>query len=258
MFISQRGMVGMSRISSLQYEIRFRKNQEYRNAVWQILCSRYFSRYVAENATVLDLGAGWGEFINNIRAGHKFAMDLNPATRTRLSKKITFLQQDCSRTWQIEANSLDVIFTSNFLEHLPDKERLEQVISEAHRYLKPNGLMICLGPNIKYVPGSYWDFWDHYIPLTELSVSELLRMQAFTVDQCIPRFLPFSMSTGITPPLFTVSLYLKMKFVWSLLGKQFLVVARKVVSKPEKLSNTLQRTDLPQLQPGCTTEPSGV
>jgi len=78
------------------------------------------------------------------------------------------------------------------------------------------------------VPGAYWDFWDHCIPLTELSVSELLRMKGFSVDECIARFLPFSMSTGRTPPLFTVSLYLKMPFVWRFFGKQFLVVAHKV------------------------------
>ena len=210
-----------------QYEIRFAEIQEYRNAVWRILCSSYFSRYVAENSTVLDLGAGWGEFINNIKADHKFAMDLNPATGIRLSKDITFLQQDCSQTWQIDANSLDVIFTSNFLEHLPNKERVEQTISQAHRCLRAGGLMICLGPNIKYVPGAYWDFWDHYIPLTELSVSEILKMKGFSVDQCISRFLPYSMSRGSTPPLYTVNLYLKMTFVWPLFGKQFLVVGRK-------------------------------
>lgn len=211
----------------MRYELRFKGIQKYRDAVWRVLCSGYFSRYVEESATVLDLGAGWGEFINNIRAARKFAMDLNPTTRSRLSNDITFLHQDCSQKWQMEDNSLDVVFTSNFLEHLPDKGRVEQTISEAHRCLKENGLMICLGPNIKYIPGSYWDFWDHYIPLTEQSVSELLRMKGFTVNQCIPRFLPFSMSTGRTPPLFTVSLYLKMTFAWPLLGKQFLVVARK-------------------------------
>jgi hypothetical protein len=79
-----------------------------------------------------------------------------------------------------------------------------------------------------YVLGEYWDFWDHHVPITEASMSELLRLNGFSVEQCIARFLPFSMSTGKTPPLLTVKFYLRMPFVWSLFGKQFLIVARKI------------------------------
>lgn len=210
-----------------EYELRFREIKEYRDAVWGILCSDFFSRYIDPNAKVLDLGAGWGEFINNITATHKFAMDLNPETGELLSDGITFLHQDCSRKWDIESDELDVIFTSNFLEHLPDKPSLERTISEAYRCLRPKGLLICVGPNIKYVPGAYWDFWDHYVPLTEMSLSELLRLNGFRIDLPLGRFLPYSMSSGRTPPLFLVKLYLKMPFIWPLFGKQFLVIGRK-------------------------------
>jgi SAM-dependent methyltransferase len=210
-----------------EYAFRFGEIEEYRDAVWRILCSDFFSKYVDPSAKVLDLGAGWGEFINNITAAHKFAMDLNPETGERVSDGVTFLHQDCSRRWEIESDTLDVIFTSNFLEHLLDKQSLERTISEATRCLKPNGLLICVGPNIKYVPGAYWDFWDHYIPLTEMSLSELLRMNGFSIELCTGRFLPYSMSAGRTPPLFLVKLYLKMSFIWPLFGKQFLIVGRK-------------------------------
>lgn len=210
-----------------EYELRFRGKEEYRDAVWSILCSDFFSRYVEANSTVLDLGAGWGEFIRNINAGHKFAMDLNPATRDRVSEGVTFLHQDCSQKWQIDSDTFDVVFTSNFLEHLPDKQCLQRTISEAWRCLKPSGLIICVGPNIKYVAGAYWDFWDHYIPLTEMSLSELLRISGFRIDLNRARFLPYSMSTGQTPPLILLKLYLKMSFVWPLFGKQFLVIGRK-------------------------------
>lgn len=210
-----------------EYELRFRQTEEYREAVWTILCSDFFSRYVDANASVLDLGAGWGEFIRHIDAAHKFAMDLNPETGERVSDGITFLHQDCSRKWEMEPDTLDVIFTSNFLEHLPDKASLERTIAEACRCLKPNGLLVCVGPNIKYVPGAYWDFWDHHIPLTEMSLAELLRMNGFRIDLSLGRFLPYSMSTGKTPPLFLVKLYLKLPFFWPFFGRQFLVIGRK-------------------------------
>jgi SAM-dependent methyltransferase len=210
-----------------EYRIRFARTEQYRNNVWKVLCDEYFRMFVAPEAHVLDLGSGWGEFINNIAAAKKYAMDLNPDAARRLSADTHFLHQDCSQRWLIQQESLDIVFTSNFLEHLPDKGHVERTIAEAYRCLKHDGLIICLGPNIKYVPGAYWDFWDHFIPITELSLSEVLKMKGFSIQLKIPRFLPYSMSNGRTPPLLLVKLYLKLPSLWPLLGKQFLVVGRK-------------------------------
>ena len=210
-----------------EYQLRFEKNNDYRNNVWKILCNNYFKKYVPFNSKILDLGAGWGEFINNIETETKFAMDLNPDTKMHLLDQIKFIHQDCSSKWELKENSLDIVFTSNFLEHLPDKAHVEETISEVYRCLKDNGLFILLGPNIKYTKGEYWDFWDHYIPLTELSISELLKMKNFKINKCIPRFLPYSMSSGKNPPLLFLKMYLKLPILWPLFGKQFFIIAQK-------------------------------
>ena len=42
-----------------------------RDRVWKVLCKHFFNYRVPENATILDLACGYGEFINNIRAGRK-------------------------------------------------------------------------------------------------------------------------------------------------------------------------------------------
>lgn len=209
------------------YQLRFATTREYRNDVWRILCSDFFQRYIPPTSTVLDLGAGWGEFINNIAAVKKYAMDLNSDARAHLNEDVGFIDQDCSTRWPMDDNTLDVVFTSNFLEHLPTKDKIEHTIAEVHRCLRENGAIICLGPNIKCIPGAYWDFWDHYVPLTEMSLRELLRTMGFEIDVCLPRFLPYSMSTGRTPPLMLVRIYLKCPWAWPVFGKQFLVVARK-------------------------------
>ena len=213
-----------------QYQLRFADSQEYREKVWQILCNDFFAGLVPAESVVLDLGAGWGEFINNIQAKQKFAMDLNPATPEHLNKEITFVHQDCSQPWQIDSDSINVIFTSNFLEHLNSKPSIERTVAEAYRCLKPGGLFICMGPNIKCVPGDYWNFWDHQIPLTELSCAELMQITGFSVVEKIARFLPFSMSGGRKSPLFMVRLYLKLPLLWPLFGKQFLVIGKKPIS----------------------------
>lgn len=210
------------------YEHRFSAMRSYRTTVWQVLTSAFFQKYVAPGATVLDLGCGYGEFINHIRCGRKLGMDLNPRSPEFLAKDVRFLQQDCSLRWDLPDASLDVVFTSNFFEHLPDKLSLRNTLREAHRCLKPGGRLIAMGPNIKYVPGSYWDFWDHFLCLTEMSLGEGLENNGYHVVESIPRFLPYSMVNAPRYPVALLRAYLALPGLWPWFGKQFLVVAERI------------------------------
>jgi SAM-dependent methyltransferase len=210
-----------------QYQRRFLPLQEYRRKVWSVLVGEFFQKYVGRNDTVLDLGCGWGEFINQIQCGRRLGMDLNSDSRLRLDPGIEFLQQDCSSPWQVPENCIDVVFTSNFFEHLPDKLALKQTLEQCYLSLRPGGKLICLGPNIKFLPGAYWDFWDHEIALTELSLKEILEIIGFQVLECWDRFLPYSMVGARQAPLWQVSLYLKLPLAWKIFGKQFLLVVHK-------------------------------
>jgi SAM-dependent methyltransferase len=209
------------------YSTRFAGQKAYRNNVWKILTSEFFSRWIKPSDTILDLGCGYGEFINNVAGATKFAMDLNPSAKDNLNPGIKLLEQDCSQPWPLPPNSLDVVFTSNFFEHLPSKQALQATLAEAFRCLKPNGRLIALGPNIKYLPGEYWDFFDHYLPLTELSLSEVLTLTGYRVEESIARFLPYSMSQGSQPPLWMLRLFLKLPMLWRFQGRQFLVIGQK-------------------------------
>ena len=211
------------------YTTRFTGHEDYRNRIWRLLTSEFFSRWVKPTDTVLDLGCGYGEFINHISAGKKYAMDLNPSTRNQVGPDVQFLEQDCSLTWPFPDDTLDVVFTSNFFEHLPTKHVLLATMMEAYRCLKPGGRLIALGPNVKYLPGRYWDFFDHYLPLTELAIAELMTLSGLQVEQSVARFLPYTMSMGHQPPLWQVRLYLSLPFAWNLFGHQFLVIGRKPV-----------------------------
>jgi SAM-dependent methyltransferase len=212
---------------ALEYELRFAWLEEYRANVWVELCKSFFQRFIEKDGTILDLGCGWGEFINAIEAGKKYGMDLNPESPKHLSPAVQFIHQDCSEKWPFEDGTLDVVFSSNFFEHLPSKENLLATIKEANRSLKKAGLLICMGPNIKYVGGAYWDFADHYLPLTDVSMEEFLRLGGFREMQIIKRFLPYTMAKGLQPPIAFLSLYLKMPFLWRIFGRQFLLLARK-------------------------------
>jgi SAM-dependent methyltransferase len=209
------------------YGRRFDEHIEYRDQVWKILTASFFSKYVSPTDTVLDLGCGYGEFINNIRCGHKIGMDMNPGAKEHLLPEIEFIEQDCSLPWAVPENSLDLIFTSNFFEHLPSKKTLSDTLLQAHRHLRPGGRIVALGPNVLFTGGAYWNFWDHHLPLTDNAIKEALEIQGFTVEECIARFLPYTMVNRRHSPTVLVNLYLRLPFLWKFFGKQFLVIGRK-------------------------------
>lgn len=212
------------------YQIRFSGLEEYRNAVWKILVKDFFSKWIPKGSAVLDLGCGYGEFINNVEGCRNHAMDLNPDAAKHLRKEVSFHEQDCSEPWAIAPNSLDVIFTSNFFEHLPNKEALSRTIAHAKDTLKPRGRIIALGPNISVLKGKYWDFWDHHVALSDQSLGELFEIHGLTIEKSIRRFLPYNMVRVRKSPLFFVSVYLRIPWLWQMVGKQFLVVAQKKIT----------------------------
>lgn len=210
------------------YALRFEANLEYRKRIWTILVKSFFSQFVPSDATVLDLGCGYGEFVNLVSASERYAMDLNPDAPRYLDPGISFLHQDCSQPWNLKDSCLDLVFTSNFFEHLPEKAALSRTLDQVLRCLKPGGRLIAMGPNAKFIPGAYWDFWDHHLPLTERALREALETRGFRIECCVARFLPYTMAGKKQTAPFLVELYLAFPFVWRFLGKQFLVVASKM------------------------------
>jgi SAM-dependent methyltransferase len=208
------------------YSLRFAGKDCHRTRIWRELV-RYFSQWFPSDGAVLDLGAGYCEFINHASARVKYAMDLNPDIHKQAMTGVIVLRQDCSAPWPVPEGELDAVFTSNFLEHLPDKGAVTAALSNAYRSLKPGGRLIAMGPNIKYLCGAYWDFFDHYVELTDLSLAEALASCDFEIEKSVARFLPYTMSRGPQYPTWLLRVYLAVPAVWRLFGKQFLVIARK-------------------------------
>ena len=124
------------------YQRRFEHSSHYRNMVWRVLCERYFQSRFKSAKRVMDLGCGNGEFINNFRCEQPHAMDLNPDSWSRL-EFARFHKQSSTDPWGIK--DLDLVFSSNFFEHLPDYGALLQTLKNARQAL-------CRGGN--------WLQWD--------------------------------------------------------------------------------------------------
>jgi len=210
------------------YDFRFgQTGLEKRRAVWRVLCDSYFSKMIPSDATILDIACGYGEFINQIRAGSKYAVDLNEDAARHLTPDVKFVRTSALDLSMLPQGELDVVFTSNFLEHFQNKRDLDLLFKEVAKLLKPGGKFIVVGPNIRYAYREYWDFYDHYLPLSHLSLVEGLVLAGFRPERVIDRFLPYTMQGGVPTADILVKMYLALPIAWRFLGKQFLVVVQK-------------------------------
>ena len=212
------------------YANRFDSQQmQAKRILWQVLIDDFLQNYVPSESAILDIGGGYCEFINQIRAAKKCLIDLNPDSKLFANPDVKVLNIDVLNLDEhhFVSKQFDRIFISNFFEHLRSKEELVEIISFCFDALKPGGSLLVIQPNFKYSYKEYYDFIDHQLPITHLSLQELLETVGFEIDLMIPRFLPFSTKGRPASPLL-LKVYLKLPFLWRFLGGQMFIKASKV------------------------------
>jgi len=209
------------------YQLRFNKEIKKRHEIWGILCRDFFQKYVKNSDTIYDIGAGYCEFINNINAKNKVAIDINPETKKYAGKNVRVITASSTRLPIRLTSTADVVFVSNFFEHLSTKDELAITLNEIYKILKKNGKFIILMPNIRFTGAKYWDFLDHQLPLTGRSMLEALELHNFKILESKPKFLPYSTKSKYPKFPFLVKIYLMLPIFHFFLGEQSLIVAQK-------------------------------
>lgn len=206
------------------YKRRFGSDVAFRRDMWRSLCQRFFQRYISPDATVLEVGAGYCEFINSIQARRKIALDLNPDSARFARPEVEVIHSSSTDMSTIPDDSVDAVFVSNFFEHL-SRDAILETMREVARVLQPCGRFLILQPNIRYCWRDYWMFFDHITPLDQYSLTEALELSGFRVAQMIVRFLPYTTHGKLPKAIFLVNLYLKTPILWRIFGQQTFVVA---------------------------------
>lgn len=209
------------------YADRFDKDERKREIMWRVLCSDYFQRFIRKDDVVLDLAAGYCEFINNIDCGKKIAVDLNQKTKQKANQDVKVYRALSTALPKKLTSSIDVVFTSNFFEHLDSKNELIDTLKEVRRVLKPGGRLMVLQPNIRLVGNKYWDYVDHTLPLTEKSLLEAFKLTGFSLEYRKVRFLPYTANSKIPVIPAMIKLYLRLPVVQFFMGKQTFAIAIK-------------------------------
>jgi len=209
------------------YERRFTDDEALqKHALWREIC-RYLQRYVDPGATVLDLACDRGYFVENITAGERWATDIRDVSEY-LSSEVHFVQSDGLEADKVLPNeSFDIVFMSNYLEHLPSPADVIEQLRVTTRLLRPGGSVMVLQPNIRLVGGAYWDFIDHKVALTERSLTEAAELAGLTTSRVITRFLPFTTKSRLPQHPLAVRMYLALRPAWFALGKQTLYLGRR-------------------------------
>lgn len=195
------------RVMSRGYYISRYAYNSRRSVVWKGIC-KFLQSYIPKDSVILDLGCGYGDFINNIRGGKRYALDISAVPRKSIQKGISF-HQGTSTKLPYKKDFFDVVFCSNLFEHLK-REELYKTISEVRRVLKLNGSLLILQPNYKYCVKDYFDDYTHELVFTHVSLKDFLEANGLRVKHCKKRLLPFNVSDSSIFPVFLLSFLVKM------------------------------------------------
>jgi SAM-dependent methyltransferase len=197
-----------------------------KHAMWREI-GRHLQRYVPQDSVVLDLACDQGYFIANIRARERWASDLRDVSG-QLPPDVTFVRSDgLALARAIEPGTFDVVFTSNYLEHLASGAQVVEQLGVVRELLRPGGRVIVLQPNIRLVGAAYWDFIDHGVALTERSLVEAAELAGLRTVKVVKRFLPYTTKSLVPQSAGLVRAYLAFRPAWLLLGKQTLYIGER-------------------------------
>ena len=195
-----------------------------RDVVWREVCRYLQPRDIPDDGVVLEIGAGYCHFINQIHGRARHALDVSPDLPTRVAAGVLPHVGSCTSLPMFQDGSVDVVFASNLFEHLT-REELSTTLEEIRRVLRPGGRLVIVQPNFKYCAREYFDDYTHLQVFTHLSLSDRLMAGGFHIQRLEPRFLPFSMRSRLPKSSVLVRLYLHSPF--KPFGAQMLVIARK-------------------------------
>jgi 2-polyprenyl-3-methyl-5-hydroxy-6-metoxy-1,4-benzoquinol methylase len=120
---------------------------------------KLINSFATEEKTILDIGAGTGDFLQYISKHNWKVSGVEPNEKARnlaKSKNLNLLRDISS----FNNEKFDVITLWHVLEHIPNlKEQIEQF----HHLLKPNGVLVIAVPNFESYDAKYYkEYWAAY------------------------------------------------------------------------------------------------
>ena len=183
------------------------EHDKRRSSVWHVLAD-FIQPHIPKSSILLELGSGYCDFINAIHAREKHALDTFTELGNYAQKDIITHIMPASKITQFDDEQFDVVFASNFFEHIEMNE-CETVLAQVYRILKYHGKIIILQPNFKYGYKEYFDDYTHKTIFTHISFSDILKKNGFTIQKIIKKLLPFSIKKNLPKSSFLLWFYIR-------------------------------------------------
>lgn len=212
-------------VPSRYHEVRLTQDAR-RSQVWRHVVSYLARRWPELRGKVAELGAGYCDFINQLPASERYAIDLWPELGEKVAPGVTALVQDATAELP---SGLDAVFASNLLEHL-SLDEARRCLGAVFRGLRPGGVFLCMQPNFRLAWRRYFDDFTHKTIFTEVSLADFGASCGFEPCHVAARFLPLTMKSSGARLAFLVPAYLRSPL--KPLAGQMLIAFRKPAVTP--------------------------
>ncbi|WP_158929263.1 class I SAM-dependent methyltransferase [Acidisphaera sp. S103] len=178
-----------------------------RNVVWQALWRFHFNRIISADDCVLDLGTGYGNFINNVQAKRRIALDTWPEFPRYLAPGVEAVVGPVTDLDFLADGSVDFAFASNLFEHIP-QDAFARVLDGLRPKLSGRGSLNILQPNYRYAVREYFDDYTHVAIYSHISLADFLTANGYQVTLVVPRFLPLTVKSRMPVSPWLIAAYL--------------------------------------------------
>jgi SAM-dependent methyltransferase len=194
-----------------------------RDVLWRTLCHAYFGKLIRPDFHVLELGAGYANFINHVHCARRTAVDHSPLLEKYAAPGVTARVGDVTKLDFLADASVDFAFASNLFEHLTQAD-FAAVLAQLRTKLKRDGTLNILQPNYRLSYKEYFDDYTHISIYSHLSLCDFLRANGYRILYARPGFLPFSIKSRLPVSPWMIRLYLMSP--WKPFAKQMFVRAQ--------------------------------
>jgi SAM-dependent methyltransferase len=213
----------MSQGADAYFETRLAYDHK-RDVLWRTLAAAVFQPMIAPSDTVVELGAGWCDFINSVSARRRIAVDVWQGVTEQAGDGVEAHVGSADDLAFLAEGSVQLIFASNLLEHL-ERDQVDRLVDEASRILAPGGRLVLVQPNFRLCAKRYFDDYTHVSIWSDVSMTAYLESRGWSVERAEGRFLPLTVKSRLPVSAALIRTYLRSP-VKPLAG-QMLIVARR-------------------------------
>jgi SAM-dependent methyltransferase len=172
---------------------------------------------------VLDLGCGYGNFINAVVAERRIGIDAWSGCTRYLAPGVEAVVGSVTDLRFLRDQSVDFAFASNLFEHITQAD-LASVLAQLREKLRPGGTLTIVQPNYRYAFREYFDDYTHISVYSHISLAEFLVANGYEIVEVQPRFLPLTIKSRMPVSPLLIRAYLASPI--KPLGKQMLLRVR--------------------------------